>query len=121
MPTEYKLSHTASEIDASLQKLVGVKDNVQKQLDEKSDAKHTHNYAGSSRPGGSAIVAEKLASSAGSDVRPVYFENGVPVETTHTLGASIPSCSSANNGQFLRVVNGEASWEAIPNAEEATF
>ena len=33
----------------------------------------------------------------------------------------IPSCSTSNNGQFLRVVNGFASWSTVHNAEEASF
>lgn len=37
-----------------------------------------------------------------------------------TLNA-VPSCTTSNNGQFLRVVNGVATWAAIPNAEEASF
>ena len=33
----------------------------------------------------------------------------------------LPPCDSTNEGQFLRVVNGVATWATIPNAEEATF
>ena len=33
----------------------------------------------------------------------------------------VPACTTSNNGQFLRVVNGVAAWSTIPNAEEATF
>lgn len=36
-------------------------------------------------------------------------------------GVHVPSCSASNNGQFLRVVGGTASWSTVPNAEEATF
>lgn len=36
-------------------------------------------------------------------------------------GTHIPTCSTSNNGQFLRVVNGVATWSVVPNAEEATF
>jgi len=43
--------------------------------------------------------------------------------TTHTNNENIhiPSCSTTNNGQFLRVVGGKASWSTVPNAEEASF
>ena len=34
---------------------------------------------------------------------------------------AVPSCSTTNNGQFLRVVNGAAAWSTVPNAEEASF
>lgn len=57
----------------------------------KSDNGHTHNYAGSSSAGGAATSANKLNTNAGSSTQPVYFENGVPVKTTYTLGASVPS------------------------------
>ena len=29
----------------------------------------------------------------------------------------LPSCSTSNNGQFLRVVNGVATWTTVPSAE----
>ena len=49
------------------------------------------NYALSNTPGGAAISAEKLTTDAGSATQPIYFLNGVPVATTHTLEASVPS------------------------------
>lgn len=52
---------------------------------------HTHNYAGSSSAGGAADSANKLNTNAGSATNPVYFVNGVPVKTTHTLEKSVPS------------------------------
>ncbi len=52
---------------------------------------HTHSYAGSSSVGGAATSANKLNTNAGSATQPVYFANGVPVKTTYTLGASVPS------------------------------
>lgn len=52
---------------------------------------HTHNYAGSSSAGGAATSANKLNTDAGSATQPVFFQNGVPVKTTYTLGASVPS------------------------------
>lgn len=60
-------------------------------IDNKSDEGHEHNYAGSSSAGGSANSAVKLDTSAGSETQPVYFKDGKPVKTTHTLGASVPS------------------------------
>ena len=38
-----------------------------------------------------AVSAAKLTKNAGSATQPVYFSNGVPVATTYTLGASVPS------------------------------
>ena len=69
----------------------GVTSNIQVQLDGKSASGHTHNYAGSSSAGGAATSANKLNTNAGSATQPVYFANGVPVATTHTLGKSVPS------------------------------
>lgn len=54
-------------------------------------ASHTHNYAGSSSAGGAATSANKINTNAGSATQPVYFANGIPVKTTYTLGASVPS------------------------------
>lgn len=53
---------------------------------------HTHNYAGSSKAGGSATSAVKLdTSTAGSATKPVYFSGGKPVACTYTLAKSVPS------------------------------
>lgn len=38
-----------------------------------------------------------------------------------TLDSRIPAASASDNGKFLRVVNGVATWTTIPNAEEASF
>ena len=36
-------------------------------------------------------------------------------------GAGVPAVTTANNGQFLRVVNGAWAASTVPNAEEASF
>lgn len=33
----------------------------------------------------------------------------------------VPTCTTADNGKILRVVNGSAAWASIPNAEGASF
>lgn len=38
-----------------------------------------------------AASANKLNTNAGSATQPIYFSNGIPVATTFTLGASVPS------------------------------
>ena len=48
-------------------------------------------YAGSATAGGAANSANKLNTDAGSATQPVYFANGIPVETTYTIGKSVPS------------------------------
>lgn len=40
---------------------------------------------------GNASSATKLATSAGSATKPIYFADGKPVECTYTLGKSVPS------------------------------
>lgn len=47
---------------------------------------HTHSYAGSSSAGGAATSAVKLASSAGSELNPVYFSGGKPVACAGSIG-----------------------------------
>ena len=37
------------------------------------------------------------------------------------MGEGVPSVTTANNGQFLRVVNGAWAAATVPNAEEASF
>ena len=37
------------------------------------------------------------------------------------LNKSIPDYTSEDNGKFLRVLNGVASWVTVPNAEEGSF
>lgn len=34
---------------------------------------------------------------------------------------SIPSCTAADNGKFLRVVGGVAIWATVPSAEGVSF
>lgn len=70
--------------------LDGVTANVQTQLNAKAASSHTHNYAGSSSAGGAATSANKLNTDAGSVTQPVYFKDGVPVSTSHTLNADVP-------------------------------
>ena len=60
-------------------------------LNGKANSSHTHNYAGASSAGGAATSADKLNTNAGSATQPVFFQNGVPVATTYTLGKSVPA------------------------------
>lgn len=47
------------------------------------------NYAGSSSAGGAATSANKLNTNAGSNTRPVYFSNGIPVMCDTTIANNI--------------------------------
>lgn len=70
--------------------LDGVTANVQTQLNAKAASSHTHDYAGSSSAGGAATSANKLNTDAGNVTQPIYFKDGVPVSTSHTLNADVP-------------------------------
>lgn len=72
----------------------------------KADADHTHLYAGSSTAGGAATSANKLNTNAGSTTQPVYFANGVPVKTTHTLGASVPAGAKFTDTVYTHPTSG---------------
>ena len=83
----------ASDVD-QLEVLVGdtsVATQIALAVVDKASENHTHSYAGSSSAGGAATSANKLNTNAGSATQPVYFENGVPKETTYTLEKSVPA------------------------------
>lgn len=63
---------------------------IEAALDKKSNKNHTHNYAGSDEPGGAATSANKLTKDAGTENKPVYFKNGVPVALPYTIDKSVP-------------------------------
>ena len=48
-------------------------------------------------------------------------ENGHPTEWEAVGMEGAPTVTTANNGQFLRVVNGSWAASTVPNAEEASF
>lgn len=52
---------------------------------------------------------------------PPYPVTSVNGKTGAVTVSAVPSCTASNNGQFLRVVNGVATWSTVPNAEEANF
>lgn len=81
--------------------LDGVTANVQTQLNAKAASSHTHDYAGSSSAGGAATSANKLNTDAGSVTQPVYFKDGVPVSTSYTLGANVPSNAKFTDTTYL--------------------
>ena len=64
---------------------------IEAALDKKSNKNHTHNYAGSDESGGAATSANKLTKDAGTENKPVYFKNGVPVALPYTIDKSVPA------------------------------
>ena len=54
----------------------------------------------------------------------VILEDGsrLNIKLDNLLNAStIPTSTTADNGKFLRVVDGVAAWQTVSNAEEASF
>ena len=47
--------------------------------------------------------------------------NGSKVLTEDDTISALPEYSDDNDGQFLRIIDGEPTWSTVPNAEEATF
>lgn len=95
-------------VEKSIKTLVGDTP-VSEQIDQKTSSlaptEHTHNYAGSSSVGGAANSAAKLNANAGSGTQPVYFANGVPVNTTYTLGASVPANAKFTDTVYTHPTN----------------
>lgn len=138
-PVQNKVVNTAI---SNLNTLVGdtkVSTQISNAIANKSDTGHTHNYASSSSAGGSATSAVKLdTSTAGSATQPVYFSGGKPVETTYTLGASVPSgakftdttygvvSTTANglapkrDGSTTKFLRGDGTW-AVPPDTNTTY
>ena len=48
-------------------------------------------------------------------------EGGYPIEWEAVGMEGTPTVTTANNGQFLRVVNGAWAAATVPSAEEASF
>lgn len=88
---------------------VGDVNGLQDALDGKANSSHTHNYAGSASPGGSANSAVKLDTSAGTATQPVYFSGGKPVATTHSLAASVPANAKFTDTTYSDMVGATAS------------
>ena len=91
------MNNSSTAVDSIMELAAAMEENddvvaaLEEAIGKKSDSGHTHNYAGSSSAGGAATSANKLNTNAGSVTQPVYFANGIPVKTTYTLGASVPS------------------------------
>lgn len=70
----------------------------------------------------SGYIKSPTAAAIGQTIRvSAVDENGKPTEWEAVDMVSIPAVTTANNGQFLRVVNGAWAASTVPNAEEASF
>lgn len=75
-----------------------------------------------------SVTKEQINLSNVANVLQYSAENEPPYPVISVNGSTgavsinaVPACSSSNNGQFLRVVNGVATWTTVSNAEEASF
>ena len=71
-------------------------------------------------------VQNKTIKAEFDNVRDLIGEDSVQSQIDSAIKSidsmnSVPNCTATDNGKFLRVVNGVATWSAIPYAEEATF
>lgn len=71
--------------------------------------------------GGEGLTVTNTAA-VGQTVRiTAVDENGQPTKWEAVDMEGVPTVTTANNGQFLRVVNGAWAASTVPNAEEASF
>ena len=49
------------------------------------------------------------------------YANASEVATITYINDKVPNTTNADNGKFLRVVNGAPAWTTVPSAEEASF
>jgi hypothetical protein len=139
MATEYKLSYTATDINAKLGKIDSLVEKAE--LPTKvSELTNDSGYLTSYTETDPTVPAWAKAATKPSynksevglgnvdNVKQYSVNNPPPYPVTSVNGktgavavSAVPNCSTSNNGQFLRVVNGAAAWATVPNAEEATF
>jgi len=100
-------------VDSQISSL-GIDNNNQwKKINSKADADHTHNYAGSSSAGGSAITANALTSkNIGSDTQPVYFNStGTPSPVKYILGdastKTIKTATAVGSAAWVNLATGQ--------------
>ena len=73
-------------------------------------------------PSGEGGITITNAASVGQTIRvSAVNENGKPTEWEAVNMEGVPTVTTVNNGQFLRVVNGAWAAATVPNAEEASF
>lgn len=51
----------------------------------------------------------------------VLMPDGSRLDENELGGSGLPDYTDADNGKFLRLVDGEPTWVLIPNAEETRF
>ena len=69
-------------------------------------------------PADAQIVGNEI-----EQIRGLVGDTNVSSQITEAIEdiIEVPPSTADDNGKFLRVVNGVATWESVPSAEEATF
>ena len=132
--TDLGITATAPELSYSS----GLTGNIQVQindihdaLDLKANISHTHSYAASTTPGGSATTADKLnhvLHIKGKDGDIGSFDGGTATDiqiTPENIGAAptnhgnhVPTYSAMNNNQVLMIIDGSLAWGAGGTSED---
>ena len=68
-------------------------------------------------------VQNKVINTAIDDLNTLVGGVAVSTQISNAIDAiyAVPSCTTSDNGKFLRVVNGIAAWQTVQNAEEVAF
>lgn len=98
-------------------------------VDNTSDSTKKSNFTGSIASGNTGFVTGGAAYTAlaGKQATLVSGQNVKTINNQSILGSGnlevsgLPTYSTADNGKFLRVVNGSAAWDTVPSAEDNTF
>lgn len=78
-------------------------------------------FNGPPGPPGPALTVTNTATVGQTVKITAVDENGQPTEWEAVDMEGVPTVTTANNGQFLRVVNGAWATSTVPNAEETSF
>jgi hypothetical protein len=76
------------------------------------------NYTGSIQMGAGMIPKQDFPLVRACDV---LMTDGSRLDENELGGSGLPDYTDADNGKFLRLVDGEPTWVLIPNAEETRF
>ena len=139
MAIEFKLSYTGNEINEKLGKIDNLAEKSElptKTSDLTNDSGFITEYtetdptvpAWAKAANKPTYTKSEVGLNNVENIRQYSANNPPPYPVTSVNGATgvvtikaVPACSTTNNGQFLRVVNGAATWSTVPNAEDGEF
>lgn len=107
--------------------LKGLIDTLTSTVNSKADSSTLTSHTGNkSNPHG--VTKSQVGLGNVDNVKQYSASNPPPYPVTSVNGSTgavtvkaVPNCTTSNNGQFLRVVNGVATWSTVPSAEGASF